>query len=84
MTLTGWSDGAMVLGKLPVLGLPTIWMIVEQEPFALAVGAGGGCFGHFFSPLCILSCFSLSVGDGLIWTEILSQRAVKPKQPTKH
>ena len=31
----------MVLGKLPVPGRPTIWMIVGQEPIALAVGAGG-------------------------------------------
>ena len=45
----------MVLGKLPVLVRPTIWMIVEQGPFALAEGAGGGCFGHFFSPLSFLS-----------------------------
>ena len=30
----------MVLGKLPVQGHPTIWMIVGQEPIALAVGAG--------------------------------------------
>ena len=41
----------MVLGKLPVLGRPLIWMIVGQEPTALAVGAGGGLFGHFFSHL---------------------------------
>ena len=32
----------MVLGKLPVPGRPTIWMIVGQGPPALAVGAGGG------------------------------------------
>ena len=37
----------MVLGKLPVLGRPTIWIIVGQGPTALAVGAGGGVFGHF-------------------------------------
>ena len=37
----GWSSGAMVLGKLPVPGRPTIWMIVRQGPFALAVGAVG-------------------------------------------
>ena len=46
----------MVLGKLPVPGRPTIWMIVGQGPIALAVGAGGGCLGVFallcpFSPL---------------------------------
>ena len=38
----GWSGGAMVLGKLPVRGRPTIWMIVGQGPIALARGAGGG------------------------------------------
>ena len=52
----GWSGGAMVLGKLPVPGRPTIWMIVGQGPIALAEGAGGGCLDIFtliypFSPL---------------------------------
>ena len=28
----------MVLGKLPVPGRPTIWMIVGQGPIAIAVG----------------------------------------------
>ena len=41
----------MVLGKLPVPGRPTILMTVEQGPIGLAVGAGGGWFGHFYSPL---------------------------------
>ena len=36
----GWSGGAMVLGKLPVLGRPTIRITVGQGPTALAVGAG--------------------------------------------
>ena len=45
----------MVLGKLPVPGRPTIWMIVGQGPIVLAVGAGGGCLDIFtliypFSP----------------------------------
>ena len=62
----GWSGGAMVLGMLPVLGRPTIWMTVGQGPIALAVGAGGGLFGHFCSPLCFLSYFFLSLGDGSI------------------
>ena len=43
----GWSGGAMVLGKLPVPGRPTVWMIVGQGPIALAVGAGGGCLDIF-------------------------------------
>ena len=33
----------MVLGKLPVPGHPTLWVIVGQGPIALAVGAGGVC-----------------------------------------
>ena len=41
----GWSGGAMVLGKLPVPGRPTILSTVGQGPTALAVGAGGGCLG---------------------------------------
>ena len=52
----GRSDGAMVLGKLPVAWRPTIWIKVGQGPTALAVGAGGGCLDIFtliyhFSPL---------------------------------
>ena len=39
------------MGKLPVPGRPTIWITVGQGPTALAVGAGGGCFGHFYSHL---------------------------------
>ena len=56
----------MVLGKLPVPGRPTIWITVGQGPTALAVGAGGGLFGHFYSHLFFLSSFSLSLGDGSI------------------
>ena len=56
----------MVLGKLPVPRRPTILMIVGQGPTALAVGAGGGCFGHFYSQLSFLSSFSLSLGAGPI------------------
>ena len=37
----GWSGGALVLGKLPVPGRPTIWITVGQGPTALAVGAMG-------------------------------------------
>ena len=52
----GWSGGAMVLGKLPVPGRPTIWITLVQRPTALAEGAGGGCLDIFtliypFSPL---------------------------------
>ena len=63
-------------------GVLLIGIRVEQGPTAHAVGAGGHGFVvyHFFF-------FSLSLGDGPIYTEILSQRAVKPKttnQPTNH
>ena len=40
---------------------------------------GWGLFGHFYSPLSFLFSFYLSLGDGPIKTEILSERAVKPK-----
>ena len=57
------SAGAMVLGKLPVPGRPTIWMIVGQEPIALAVGAGGDCLDIFTLLYSFFSSFSLSLGD---------------------
>ena len=49
----------MLLGKLPVPGRPTIWMLVGQRPIALAVGAVGivwtfllsSVFSLFFLPL---------------------------------
>ena len=67
----------MVLGKLPIPGRPTVWKIVEQGSVALAVVAGGG-FGAFLLSSIFLFSFSLSLGDGPIQTEILSQRAIKP------
>ena len=68
----------MLLGSLPVLGRPTILITVRQGPIALAVGAD--CEGlDIFTLIYPFSSFSLSLGDGPIWTEILSQRAVKPE-----
>ena len=61
----GWLGGAMVLGKLPVPGRPTILITVGQGPIALAVGAGGGCL-DIFTLLYPFSSFSLSLGDGPI------------------
>ena len=58
----GWLGGAMVLGKLPVPGRPTIRITVGQGPTALAVGAGGGCLEFFYSSLSFLSSFSGVVG----------------------
>ena len=55
---SGWLRGAMVLGKLPVLLRPTVWMTVGQGPIVLAIGVGGGCLDIFiliylFSPLSL-------------------------------
>ena len=41
------SGDAMVLGKLPVPGRPSFWIVVGQEPISLAVGAGGACLDIF-------------------------------------
>ena len=61
----GWSGGAMVLGKLPGPGRPTILITVGQGPIALAVGAGGGGL-DIFTLIYPFSSFSLSLGDGPI------------------
>ena len=61
----GWSGGAMVLGKLPVPGRPTILITVRQGPIALAAGAGGGGLDTF-TLIYPSSSFSLSLGDGPI------------------
>ena len=47
-------------------GVLLLWIIVGQGPIVLAIDAGGGCFGHFFSQLSFLFSFSLSLGDGPI------------------
>ena len=49
----------MVLGKLPMPGRPTIWMIVGQGPAALAVSAGGGCLDIFTRTFLLSSILSL-------------------------
>ena len=69
---------AMVLGKLPVPGRPTILITVGQGPITLAVGAGGDGL-DIFTLVYPFSSLSLSLRDGPISTEILSQRVVKPK-----
>ena len=68
----------MVLGKLPVPGRPTIWMIVGQGSIVLVVGAGGGC-------LDILPSSTLSPS---LWEtaryrlKYCLKRPLNPKQPT--
>ena len=49
----------MALGNLPVLGRPTICMIVGQGPTALAVGAGGGVWTFLLSSILSLLCLPL-------------------------
>ena len=44
----------MVLGKLPVLGRPTIWITVGQGPTALAVGAGEVVWTFLLSSILFL------------------------------
>ena len=72
----------MVLGKLPVPGRPTIWMIVGQGPTALAVGAGGGCLDIF---TLIYPFFPLSPS---LWEtaryrlKYCLKGPLNPKQPT--
>ena len=72
----------MVLGKLPVPGSPTIWVIVGQGPIALAVGAGGGLFGHF-SLLYPFFSFSLSLWETARYRlKYCLKGPLNPKQPT--
>ena len=62
----GWSGGAMVLGKLPVLGCPTYLENSRARAHCACSGCGWWLFGHFYSLLSFLSSFSLSLGDGSI------------------
>ena len=73
---------AMVLGKHPVPGRPTIWITVGQGPTVLAVGAGGGCMDIFtliypFSPL------SSSLWETARYRlKYCLRGSLNPKQPT--
>ena len=72
----------MVLGKLPVPGRPTILITVGQGPIALAVGAGGGWFGHF-SLSSILSPLSPSLWETARYRlKYCLKGPLNPKQPT--
>ena len=73
----------MVLGKLPVPGCPTVWVIVGQGLIAHAVGAGGGLFGHFYSSLSFFSSLSPSLWKtGRYRLKYCLKGLLKPKQPT--
>ena len=72
----------MVLGKLPVPGRPTIWMIVGQRPIALAVGAGWGCL-DIFTLLYLFSSLSPSLWETARYRlKYCLKGPLNPKQPT--
>ena len=68
----------MVLGKLPVLGRPTIWITVGQGPTALVVGAGGGCLDILLSSV-LFSPLSPSLWETVRYS---LKGPLNPKQPT--
>ena len=74
---SGWSVNAKMLGKLSVPDV-LLWTIVGQGPIALAVGEGWDCL-DIFSLFWLYSFLSPSLGDSPIYTDILSQKVVKPK-----
>ena len=72
----------MVLGKLPVLGRPTIWITVGQGPTALAVGASGGCL-DIFTLICPFFSLSPSLWETARYRLKYCLRGpLNPKQPT--
>ena len=72
----------MVLGKLPVSGRPTIWMIVWQGPTALAIGAGGDCL-NVFTLIYLFSSLSPSLWETARYRLIYCLKGpLNPKQPT--
>ena len=80
--LGGWSGGAMALGKLPVPGRPTVWMMVGQGPPALADGAGEGCL-DIFTPIYFFSPLSPSLWETARYRlKYCLKGPLNPKQPT--
>ena len=78
----GWSGGAMVLGKLPVPGRPTILITVGQGPIALAVGAGGGSL-DIFTLIYPYSSLSPSLWETARYRlKYCLKGPLNPKQPT--
>ena len=71
----------MVLGKLPMPGRPTIWMIVGQGCIALVVGAGGDCLDIF--NLYLFSPLSPSLWETARYRlKYCLKGSLNPKQPT--
>ena len=72
----------MVLGKRPVPGQPTIWMIVGQRPTVLAVGAGGGSL-DIFTFIYLYSPLSPSLWETARYKlKYCLKGPLNPKQPT--
>ena len=63
----------MVLSKLPVTGRPTFVGYSRARAYCASSRCGWGLDGHFSSHLSLLFSFSLSLGDGPVWSEILSE-----------
>ena len=75
------SSGAMVLGKLPVPGRSTVWMIVGQEPIALVVGAAGIVWTFLLSSVFFLLFLPLWETARYRLKNYL-KGPLNPKQPT--
>ena len=75
----------MVLAKLPLPGHPSDLDNSRPRAYCACSRCRWELFGHFFSPLSFLSSFSFYryLGDGPIQTEILSQRAIKPRPTSR-
>ena len=69
----------MVLVRLPMPGCLTKLDYSRARTYFTCSRWGWGLFGNF----SLVYHSSLSLGDSVIPTEILSQRAIKPK-PTNH
>ena len=62
----GWSGGAMVLGKLPVLGRPSILDESRARAYCACSRCGWGLLDIFLSSIISLFFLPLSGGDGPI------------------
>ena len=72
------SGGARLLGDFQYLGVLLIWIKVGQGRIVLSVGPVGGC-QEFSSRLSFLFFY---FSPFLIYSEILSQMAIKHKKTT--
>ena len=72
----------MVLGKLPVLGHPTIWITVGQGLTALAVGAGGIVWTFLLSSILSLLFLPLYGRQLRYRLKYCLKGPLNPKQPT--